>query len=211
MATRRALVVKIDYSEAAALADRIESITGRARLNLAAVEAVNEVTLRAEPELRAGEVRDINLTEAYVASKTSTTLAVRKPTATILTRGDLTIMGHYPLTQLTQPTKTTRVTGDASRGIPKGLKQAGVRAAIKRSAATEQPKWFTMRLRRGTESGDKVGVFARTSAGKLKHYYGPSPYSLFRFQAGAQGGEIADDLRRTALLRMVDEVERTIT
>lgn len=207
----RALTVKIDYAEAKALADRLDSITARTRLNIAAVEAVNEVTRRAEPELRAGEVRDINLSETYVSSKTDLTLATSKPTATILTRGDLTILGHYPREQLTQPTRTNRVKGDPSRGIPKGRKQAGMRVAIKRSSTTEQPKWFTMRLRHGTESGDKVGVFVRANGGKPKHIYGPSPYSLFRFQAQAQGEEIANDLRRTALLRMVDEVERALT
>lgn len=209
MAARRALTVTIDFREAAKLADRLESVTGQARLNLAAVEAVNEVTRRAEPELRAGEVRDINLTETYVASKMNTTLATAKPSALIATRGDLTIMGHYPIEQMTQPTKTNRVKGDSSRGIPKGRKQAGLRVAIKRSSTTEQPKWFTMRLRHGTESGDKVGVFVRQGA-KATHIYGPSPYSLFRFQAGAQSEEIAEDLRRTALLRMVDEVERAL-
>lgn len=191
------LKVTFDFSEADRLAGGLDRLTGAAGLQLAAIDAVNAVVKRADVALRAAENANLNLSDAYVKSKTDLSLATSAPYAQITTRGDLTILGRYPVAQQWQPAKG-KARGDPKRGIPVGNKQAGVRVDIKPSAPTYQSKWFTMTLRRGTQPGDSIGVFVRTSAG-LKHIYGPSPYSLFRFQSQAQFDQIADDLEREAI------------
>lgn len=206
----RTLSVRVNAEGLISQADRLTSIVARSRLALAAVDAVNLVTTRAEKSLRAGEIVDINLTDAYVRSKTDVALAATEPRAEVTTRGDLTIMGRYPYAPLVQLASQAR--GDASRGIPPGSKAAGVYVQIKRSAATFQPNWFTMRLRAGAQPGTNVGVFVRTGRGRgdVKHLYGPSPYSLFRFQLGEQLESIASDLARTSSDLLGDRLGREV-
>lgn len=205
----RVLEVRFVADALEGLADRVEALAQGQAARLAAIDAVNAVVLRAEQSTREGETRDINLSDAYVKSKTDVALAVRDPRAEVTVRGDLTILGRFPLVQLTQAAKSS-AKGDPSRGIPAGSKQAGVSVGIKRSSPTAQPKWFTMRLRRGQAAGENVGVFVRTGAarGDVKHIYGPSPYSLFRYQAGLQLDEIADDLQRTTDAAIGDRLQR---
>jgi hypothetical protein len=207
----RTLNVRVTTDGLLAASDRLEAAVQRAEVTLAAIDAVNAVTTRADVALRAGEIADISLTDAYVRSKTDVALAVRSPRAEVTVRGDLTILGRFPLAQLMQPAGP-RSKGDPSRGIPAGSKQAGVRAEIKRSSATSQPKWFTMRLRRGQAAGENVGVFVRVGAAKsdVKHIYGPSPYSLFRYQAGVQLEDIADDLQSSTNAEIEKRLERIL-
>lgn len=200
------LSVKFRIDAVEQSADRIERSIARAELALAAVDSVNVVAKRADVSIRRGENANIGLTDAYVKSKTDLRLASRTPRAEIITRGDLTILGRYNLAQIWQPAGS-RAKGDPKRGIPAGSKQAGVRVDIKPSTPTYQTKWFTMTLRRGTQSGDNVGVFVRTGPRSTKHIYGPSPYSLARFQIGVQSDEILNDLERTTLGAVVKQVE----
>lgn len=204
----RVLHIKVVATGLEAQADRLEAAAARAALTVAAVDAVNVVTQRADQALRAGEIADISLSDEYVRSKTTVALATRDPRAEITVRGDLTILGRFPLAQITVAAASAK--GDPSRGIPAGSKAAGVRAQIKRSSATAQPKWFTMRLRRGARAGDNVGVFVRTGPGSVKHLYGPSPYSLFRYQAGLQLEDIADDLQRTTDQAVADQLTKVL-
>jgi hypothetical protein len=69
-----------------------------------------------------------------------------------------------------------------------------------------------MRLRRGQRAGENVGVFVRTGPGRgdVKHIYGPSPYSLFRYQAGLQLDDIADDLQRTTDAAIDERMQRKL-
>lgn len=207
----RTLNIRIVPDALLVQADRLEAALSRAQIALAAVDAVNTVTKRADESLREGEIADINLTDVYVRSKTDVALAVRSPRAEITVRGDLTILGRYPLRQLMQPAGP-RSKGDPSRGIPAGSKQAGVQASIKRSGTPPQPKWFTMKLRRGKESGENVGVFVRVGPEKsaVKHIYGPAPYSLFRHQVGVQIEDIANDLQRTTDAKIAQRIERAL-
>lgn len=185
--------IRVDTKAVEALAGRIEGITTRAEVHLGAIEAVNRVVTRADESIRAGEIRGINLTAAYVRSKTDLVLAVGKPSAQIITRGDLTIMGHY------KPDQKREAGTPLRAGPTAGRRPSGVTYELRRGSPQTEGQWFTMRLRQGTQSGDKVGVFVRKSATEVKHIYGPSPYSLARFQIEAQGVAIQQDLADTAL------------
>lgn len=204
----RVLNVRIITDALVQQADRLEAAVNRAAITVAAVDAVNVVTRRAEASIRAGEIADISLDDDYVRSMTDLALAVSYPRAEITVRGELTILGRYPLAPMTA--SAPRAKGDPSRGIPAGAKAAGVAVQIKRSVATRQPKWFTMKLRRGAKMGSDVGVFVRTGGGKPQHIYGPSPYSLFRHQAGVQLEDIANDLQRTADAAISDQLTRAL-
>lgn len=183
------------------LADRIDGITTRAEIRLGAVAAVNAVIKRADASIRAGENAGTNLTDAYVKSKTDVALAFDKPSARIVTKGDLTIMGHYAPFQ-------RRVAGTPLRAGPTaGRRPSGVTFEIIKGKVEVEGQWFLMRLRRGSTSGDKVGVFVRTGKGTVKHIYGPSPYSLARFQINAQDDAINNDLEQTVLTEVSKRVE----
>lgn len=201
----------------AGLGERLEEVARGSRLIASAVDIVNQVTRRADLSLRRGAVEDINLTPAYVKSKTDVTYATVAggPKSLILTKGDLTIMGNFaPLSRIVAP-------GAARRAGPiAGFRSAGTRVAIRRGSVETQNQWFIMRLRRGTQAGNKFGVFVRDDAiapknkrdgraGK-KHIYGPSPYQLMREQGRRQFDSITDDLERTAVRGLSDVVDQAL-
>lgn len=193
------------------LADRLGRVSGSV-IGLAARDAVNEVLTRFERDALGGMTADYGLTPAYVRSKTDVRLAESavNPRAEMVTRGDLTILGRFPLRQLTQPARG-KAKGDPSRGIPPGRKQAGVEAAIRRSAPAARDKWFTMRLRAGAAPGANIGVFVRATGRKApKHIYGPAPYSLFRFQRDQRAPDVERDLADTTMRTIVDRVEKAL-
>lgn len=196
---------EVDAGDLLGMAGRLEAVDGR-RLGLAAVEVVNAVVTRFDVAQQAGQIRDIALTPAYVKSKTDLTLASdpANPQATIVTRGDLTVMDRYPLQVLQDPNRLDRA------GHRLGKRQAGVRVGIKPSAPVAEPQWFTMRLRAGTASGSRVGVFVRTSDGRKKHLYGPSPYSLFRFQVGQLGADLQQDLETSGVAALSDVIDEAL-
>lgn len=192
------------------LADRLGRVSASV-IGLAARDAVNEVITRFERDALGGMTADYGLTPAYVRSKTDVRLAEStvNPKAEMVTRGDLTILGRFPLRQLTQPAR--RAKGDPSRGIPAGRKQAGVEAAIRRSAPAARDKWFTMRLRAGSQPGANIGVFVRATGRETpKHIYGPAPYSLFRFQRDLRAPDVERDLADTTMRTIVDRVEKAL-
>ena len=59
-------MIKFKFDPLDKLGTRLERAAERGRLALAAVDAVNVVTKRADEALRRGEIKDINLTPAYV-------------------------------------------------------------------------------------------------------------------------------------------------
>lgn len=203
------LNVKIDFEPAKIAADKLEALADRQQVRLSAVEAVNDVAVRFEAAARKGMNADLNLSDAYVASKVHLTKALSTPRAEIVTTGDLTILSRYPYQQNTAPAPRGRK-GDSRRGVPPGQKAAGVSVAIRRSSSTTQPKWFTMRLKAGGDAGQNVGVFVRTGRG-LKHIYGPSPYSLFRHQINTHTDELTEDLRTTATNLIGGGIEKALT
>lgn len=200
--------IRVDAKPLEGLADRLERAAQRGRFAASAADAVNAVTVRADKSLRDGETRNINLSAAYVKSKTDVRFARSgdRPQATILTSGDLTVMGNF------SPLQMFPGRGAMRRAGPRvGMRNAGTAVAIKKSEVELQPQWFVLPLRRGTlAGGNGFGVFVRDDrlapspralregrAGK-RHIYGPSPYQLFKAQITLQQDDIEADLRRTA-------------
>lgn len=192
--------LEVDVSELVGIAEGLGSLGAQGLAGIAAA-AVNEVTLRFDEKQRAAQIADINLPRSYVDRKTQTVLATpSEARATITTAGDLTVMDRYPIQTLRDPSRLDR------RGHRLGQRQAGVRVAIKPSAPVAEPQWFTMRLK----NGNGTGVFVRTSAGKVKHLYGPSPYSLFRHQVNLGEPALLDDLEATGAQALADAIEKAI-
>lgn len=200
---RSAFSVDIELGEVTGLADSLGRISGE-RLGRAALEAVNTVTTRFDDRQRKAQRADINLTAGYIEDKTTVQLATDlvNPRATIRTRGDLTVMGHYDPEVMRDPGRLD------SRGRPLGNRSAGVRVAIKPSTPTEHESWFLMKLK-GTQ-GAREGVFVRDTEGKAKHLYGVSPYSLFRHQALIGEPGLLDDLETTVGAAVSDAIEKEL-
>ena len=221
-------MIKFKFDGLDGLGTRLERAAARGRLALAAVDAVNIVTKRADESLRRGEIKDINLTPAYVKSKTDVQLATLgsgKARAEVVTAGDATILGRFaPLSRLVNGSRVDSI------GRRLGARSAGTRLSIRKSSVEVQPQWFIMRLRAGNGPGENFGVFVRDDrlpakngpnaslaggrhrdgkAGK-RHIYGPSPYQLFKQQILQQSDDIRADLARTALDRMGDTLEEAL-
>lgn len=201
--------VTIDAEQLLAAAAKLDAITGPA-LNDALIEQVNVATREFDSSARAAMNAGINLSDAYVSSKMAVEPAKGTPSASITAfgpgrpgRAGLTILGHYNPIVITTAAKGP-AKGDPSRGVPAGQKAAGVLVEVTRGAPKPIPKAFTMTLRQGTRAGDKVGVFIR-EGGKVRHLYGVSPYSLFRFQAEKQG-PAWDDRLQAAVGAALDSV-----
>lgn len=219
MSTKAA--VRVDVRPLEGLADRMERAAVRGRYAVEAAAAVNVVAVRADESLRAGQIRDINLTPTYVKSKTDLQLAVGSgpAKATITTKGDPTIMGQFSPLQMLPGNGVMRRAGPRT-----GMRNAGTAVAIKRSQAIFEPQWFVLPLRRGAIAGaNGFGVFVRDDrlppsskaaregrAGK-RHVYGPSPYQLFREQIRVQEGDIQADLQATALERLGEALRGDLT
>lgn len=203
------LRVTVDVREIEGLAKSLARVDGRL-FSQTATDVVNEVARRAYDTIVPAMNAGINLTDAYVRSKTDLVLATggSAPEAAIVGRGDLTILGHY------DPVVTHRAAagpakGDPSRDIPPGRRAAGVSVEVRRGGRKTIDRAFTMRLRRGTRDGDQVGVFLRT-AGVARHLYALAPYSLFRKQATERVDDIAADLESTAADRFIEAVGRAL-
>lgn len=217
---------KINVREVEALAGRLGKVDGK-RLGLVALDVVNEVTVDIRERAIAGGTKGINLTPAYMRSKTDTALATNpgRPRSVITTSGDLTVLGNFaPLSRVVDPG------GQRRDGPIAGFRSAGTRVQIKRGEYLTENQWFVMALRRGTEAGGNgFGVFVRSSALKGKngpgpvaggrhrdgkngkrHIYGPSPYSLFTKQINVQGKQWAADLESSAVRSLTAEIERVI-
>ena len=202
------LRLTLDVREIDGLDTKLRRLTGEA-FGLAASTAVNEVITRFEKVATRGMNEGINLSDQYVKSKTDLVLsrAGTNPEATLTTRGDLTILGHYDPIVLYR--SAPRARGDSSRGVPAGARAAGVSVEVTRGSRKSMQGAFTMKLRQGTKEGDKVGVFIR-SGDRKKHVYGVAPYSLFRFQVNKRADDLEVDLENTAASVMVNAVERAL-
>lgn len=216
------ITVKVNGLEA--LADGLSRVTGQ-RLGRSALEAVNEVTVRVERQAVEGELANINLTTAYVKSKTDVSLGSNpaSPRGEIVTSGDLTVLGRFP------GTVWYRQPGAPRRAGPvKGRRSAGVFANITNTERINQPQWFVMRLKNQStltgafvrddaiapknDRGPGLGDAGRRRDGKAgkKHIYGPSPYQLFRRQIDVQTGRWQDDLDQTVTSALVRAIEESL-
>jgi hypothetical protein len=194
---------KIDTRAIEGLAADLSKLSGEA-LGRATILAVNDVADRAYSSSVKG-MRGINLEESYITSKMQVVHATDlvNPSAEIIARGDLTILGHFDPRQLAQSAPGAK--GDPSRGIGAGQKQAGITVEVTRGKRKSFAKAFTMTL---LGSG-KTGVFIR-EGGRIKHLYGPSVYSLFRYQVEGSLEQIADDLLGSVSRRVDEAVQKAL-
>jgi hypothetical protein len=192
--------IEVDVRELAGLQERLGLLSGSA-LAEAAANTVNLVTERFDVKQQAAQRADIALDPSYIARKTKFWPATPgNPTATITTSGDLTIMSRYPLSLMADREQRDKA------GRRYGRRQAGVNVTIKRSAPVEESLWFLMRLK----NDNGTGVFVRTSSGRTKHMYGPSPYSLFRHQIAVGEPALLDDLLDTGAAAMAAAAEKAL-
>lgn len=184
--------IELDFSPLGPLAAQLRSV-GAEQLGRTALEVVNSVTRQFDKEQRAGQVADLNLPRSDVDAVTSRVLAASpaNPRAQISTRVKLTVLDRYGAAPYKRPSETDRI------GRRLGDKQGGVFLPIKRSAPVRRNAMFMLPL---LNNPGRRGVFVRTSAtgGKPKHVYGPSPYSLFRFQIKTREADLVQTLQVSA-------------
>jgi hypothetical protein len=197
MATRFSITV--DTKPLDALTDALGRISQPDFVEKAAIAAVNKVTDRTYDLARRRMNAGINLDDQYIARKLKVEHASKTPRATITAAGDLTVLGRYDPKIILKPVKHPgRSKGDASRGIPPGLKSGGVTVQVGRGAVKPIAHGFLMPLRRGSDAGaNGIGVFTRDANGRVRHRYGPAVYQLFRATTENILGEVQDDLQAT--------------
>jgi hypothetical protein len=193
--------LKLDVKPLEQLADALGRIDGNDLAN-ANVDALNVVVDKTYDLARERMIRDINLTDQYVQSKMRVDRASRgDPRASITAFGGAannTPLGRYDAQPVLVPRKDARRSsqqGPNRIGLPAGMKQAGVTVAVKRGSDNSGfvPRGFLLPLRRGNRAGGNgLGVFARDRQGKLKHFYGPSPYQLFAYQVDRIEGDVTE-------------------
>lgn len=195
--------VTIDTDEVLAAAARLDAIDGAA-VNALLTRVVGETAARFDTRLRRAMNAGIMLDDGYISSRMEVDREANLPRVTITAAGPgragrkgLTILGHYSPRVTFAPGKGS-TKGDAKRGVPAGQRATGVQVTVRRGEPKTIDGAFTMTLRRGTAAGDSVGVFLR-DGGKVRHLYGVSPYSLFRFQINAQQDTMDDELQRAVM------------
>ena len=201
--TKNQFSVTVSADEVLAQAKRLDGINGatiNALLTRVVTQAAGQFDVQARRAMNAG----IALDDGYISSRMDLHDEAGIPRVTITTAGPgqsgqrgLTILGHYsPAVTYVAGKGPTK--GDPKRGVPAGQRAAGVQVSVRRGQPKVIPGAFTMTLLRGTKAGDKTGVFIR-EGGKVKHLYGVSPYSLFRFQINAQSPAWSAELERATL------------
>lgn len=208
----RSTAVKIDLDQVLALAGDLGRVDAQA-FGAAAQAALNETIDRtyqlASDRMTAG----INLSDDYLRRRMTTEHASGKTLeASITASGDRaaqTRLATYDAQMVIVPRKTTRAS--RSRGVLplNGGRQAGVTVTVSRGAPKTGASLFMLPLRAGAVLGDKFGVFVREKR-RIKHLYGPAVYQLLAHQAPRITDEVADDLQRTLLDRVGDEVDRIL-
>ena len=208
----RSTAVKIDIDQVLALAGdlgRVDAQTFGTAAQAALNETIDRTYQLASDRMTAG----INLSDDYLRRRMTTEHASGKTLeASITASGDRaaqTRLATYDAQMVIVPRKTTRAS--RSRGVLplNGGRQAGVTVTVSRGAPKTGASLFMLPLRAGAVLGDKFGVFVREKR-RIKHLYGPAVYQLLAHQAPRTTDEVADDLQRTLLDRVGDEVDRIL-
>ena len=208
----RSTAVKIDIDQVLALAGdlgRVDAQTFGTAAQAALNETIDRTYQLASDRMTAG----INLSDDYLRRRMTTEHASGKTLeASITASGDRaaqTRLATYDAQMVIVPRKTTRAS--RARGVLplNGGRQAGVTVTVSRGAPKTGASLFMLPLRAGAVLGDKFGVFVREKR-RIKHLYGPAVYQLLAHQAPRITDEVADDLQRTLLDRVGDEVDRIL-
>ena len=188
--------ISVDVSQLKGLADKLTAVDAAA-IGAASLASVNSVTERAYTAARKRMIAGINLPDAYLRERMSITPASdpERPVAVIRAAYKHTVLGRYAPKQLTRPA-SGRAKGDSSRGIPAGLRGAGVSIEVTRGSRKPISNAFIMPLK----NGNGIGVFVRDPGSKSPRIlYGPSVYQLFRATIDVIKGSIEDDLEATTI------------
>jgi len=207
-------VVAIDISALLDVADDLSRIEP-GKLRDAAASALNAVAARTFDTARDRITAGVNLTDDYLQRRMEVVKADKLGLhADIIARGDtseLTRLATYDAKMVIVPRDTTgRNRNRGVLGVPKGLKQQGVNVTVMRGSEKTLDTGFLLRLRQGSRQGDKFGVFLRDGK-RLKHLFGPSVYQLFAWQVPRLVGEVADDLEKTLIDRVAEQMKGILT
>ena len=177
----------------------------------AAVIALNETVDRTYDLARDRITEGINLSDEYLRARMRVRHATpATPQAEILAPGDrsaLTRLVHYDAQMQIVPRDTAGRDRNRGRlGIPKGAKQQGVNVTVIRGSEKTLDSGFMLRLRAGNAQGDNYGVFMRDGK-KIKQLFGPSVYQLFAWQAPRLVGAVTDDLEKTLIDRVAEQMK----
>lgn len=177
----------------------------------ATVQALNETVDKTYQLARDRIAEGVNLSDGYLRERMKVQYATPgKPQAELTAPGDrkgMTRLATYDAQMVIVPRDTAgRNRNRGALGIPKGLKQQGVNVTVRRGAEKEVDGGFLLRLRQGSEQGDKFGVFKREGK-RMKHLFGPSVYQLFAWQAPRIADEVADDLEKTLIDRVAEQLK----
>lgn len=207
----RVLNVSVDISALERLANSLGSLDS-ASIGQAAMTAVNAVADETYDMVRPRMLQTINLPDAYLQERMVVKHATSPDTtvsASIIATGSkpmLTTLARYNALQLVTAAKSPRARGNPARGIPAGMKAAGVSVEVTRGSAKVMPGAFMMPLKNGS---GRMGVFTR-DGGKLKHRYGPSVYQMFNTIAGDILGPVGDTLADRVALEAEKLLEKAL-
>lgn len=184
----------------------ITKATGFLRGAVRAVEkaqmrAINRTASKTRTAASKAIRQDIKLPASYVNEnlKVSRKASINNPEAVITGRKRPTRLARYGAKQMSRVAK--QASGDPSRGIASGRKQAGVSVAVKKGGSRKKMrKAFLIPLK----GSNAMGVFVRTGSGKkdIKHLYGPSVDQVFR--------AVRTDLKPQIRRELVTEYERQL-
>lgn len=196
--------MKFDTSQIVKLADSLESFEIAETVR----DSINTKLKEFELTTRRAMVAGVNLAESYVESKTMFSPATaNRLRASITVGGSLVVLGHYSPRVTYRPAPSNRAKGDKSRGVPAGQRAKSVAVQVRKGQEVELRSAFTMRLKRGTDQGDKIGVFTREGRNRILHRYGLAPYSLFKYQVGQKEDEFMNELQEDCLNRILQRVK----
>lgn len=199
-------LIEVDVREVLDAAGVLERL-GDTGFSEAGLRAVNQVAPVMERRAREAIVGGINVTDPYVRARMGVRLAedALRPEAVVFAPFRVTPLGRYQPKQIMTAvtTRKRRSKGDPKRGIPPGMKSAGVSVEVTRGQRKPIPHGFIMPLR----NNNGPGVFTR-SHGELRyqHRLGPSVYQLFRVQADL----LADEASTALQLAVVAEADRVL-
>jgi hypothetical protein len=192
---------------------------GAKGLGEAAVRAVNSVATRTYTTTIEAMIAGINLSDAYVRSKTEVKLATNTldATASILATHDAlqpSTLTSYGAVVVGKATKHPgKAKGNRSIGVPAGYRAAGFDVSVARGTTdffshsqSGNTYFFIIRAPNGKLLTVRRQKDAR-GVGSVKGMYGPSVIQLFNFQVESKIAVIGEDLQNTLLLEIQKELE----
>lgn len=209
--------VVLDTSQVEALAASLATIDD-ATLGRASLAAVNAVATRAQRAAREKMDAGVNLPASYIDDRLTFEPATdaRRPVATVTSPFGSTGLGRFSAVQMNEPVRVVkRRRGDPGRGIPAGLKQAGITVEVVRGQRKPISYAFvipSLTARDGTPVVfENIGPGGKRNKGKLKALTSLSVHQLFRHVLDDKAlAAIGDDLEATTVVTTTLEIERLI-